>query len=71
MSLKNTFSEVIFADFSEFSVKISLSRNVKNFQNGCRYVILAIFQKCNILVFKPYTNIGHTTGYILRFWVAL
>ena len=60
-----------FRRFSEFLVKISLFQNVKNFQNGCRFVILAIFQKCNILVFKPYTNIGHTTGYILSFWVVL
>ena len=45
MSVKITFSYVIFADLSEFLVNISLSWNVKNFQNGCHFVILAIFQK--------------------------
>ena len=25
----------------------------------------------DILIHKPYNNIGHTTGYILRFWVVL
>ena len=48
-------------------VKISLSWTVKNFQNGCRFVIFAIFSKCKILVFKPYANINNTTGYICAF----
>ena len=34
-------------------------------------MILAIFQKCNILEYKPHTNINHTIGYILRFWAVL
>ena len=34
----------MFADLSEFLVRISISRNVKNFQNGCRIEILATFK---------------------------
>ena len=33
--------------------------------------MLAIFRKCNILAYMSYTNIGHTTGYILSIWSAL
>ena len=34
-------------------------------------MISAIFQNAIYWYSSPYTNIGHTTGYILRFWVAL
>ena len=34
-------------------------------------LIVAILKHAIYCYSSPYINIGHTTGYILRFWVAL